>query len=129
MKDYNKVIAVQPLSLGIHKFRVSVRNIKNNGLLIGVCNEKIKESLGNTTFNDINLISLNSCGFIINRGIINMSNGKIKNGDIIKVVIDTFKGFIRWYCNDIEVALADLGIMKLEKLFPFIGLGYFSDEV
>ena len=39
------------------------------------------------------------------------------------------QGDIRWYCNDIEVAVATLDHFKHENLYPMIGLGHMFDEV
>ena len=38
-------------------------------------------------------------------------------------------GELRWHCNEIEIAVADLGQLKHQKLYPIIGLGHFCDEV
>jgi hypothetical protein len=42
------------------------------------------------------------------------TNARIKNGDIIKVLVNRSQGFIKWFINDVEVALADLGLLSSE---------------
>jgi hypothetical protein len=50
------------------------------------------DTLEKISFNDHNLISFNSCGYIINRGMMIMSNGRIKNGDIVKMIVNIPRG-------------------------------------
>jgi hypothetical protein len=45
VRDYNKAIGEHALSPGISKMRIIVHNIKNNGLLFGICTGKVKEAL------------------------------------------------------------------------------------
>ena len=54
---------------------------------------------------------------------------KLKSKDYIRMLVDTFKGEIRWICNEIEIGMADIGTVKHLELFPMIGLGCFGDEV
>lgn len=51
VKDYNKVVG-GALPRGISKLRFQVNAIKNNGLLLGVCNSKGRDRLENAAFND-----------------------------------------------------------------------------
>lgn len=44
VKDYNKIVS-SALPKGISKLRFQVNTIKNNGLLLGVCNSKGRDSL------------------------------------------------------------------------------------
>ena len=55
--------------------------------------------------------------------------GKIVSGDTIKMTMNQTTGELRWHCNEIEIAVADLGQLKHQKLYPIIGLGHFCDEV
>lgn len=54
------------------------------------------------------MICLNSCGYVINRGAMIHTTAKIKSGDIIKMQMNLNQGVITWFCNDIEVAVADM---------------------
>lgn len=56
-----------------------------------------------------------------------MSNAKIKSKDIVKMVVNLSQGIIQWFCNDIEVAVTDMGSMNKEQVFPMVGLGFFGD--
>lgn len=129
VKDYNKAVAEHPLLPGISKLRILVHSIKNNGLLIGICSRKAKESLDSTAFNDQSMISFNSCGYVTNRGAMVMTNARVKQGDTIKMLVNLSQGVITWFCNDIGVAMADMGALNKEEVFAVIGLGYFGDEV
>lgn len=51
VKDYNKVVG-GALPRGISKLRFQVNVIKNNGLLLGVCNSKGRDGLESAAFND-----------------------------------------------------------------------------
>jgi hypothetical protein len=42
------------------------------------------------------------------------TSAKIKNGDIIKVLVNRSQGLVKWFINDIESALADLGLLSSE---------------
>ena len=64
-----------------------------------------------------------------NRGAMHMSNAKIKGKDIVKMVVNLSQGIIQWFCNDIEMATADMGSMNKEEVFPMVGLGFFGDEL
>lgn len=57
------------------------------------------------------------------------SIAKIKNTDVIKMLVNKSQALVRWFCNDIEVAVADMGSLSKEEIYPMIGLGYFNDEV
>jgi hypothetical protein len=129
VKDYNKSVGDEALPPGISKMRIHVHSIKNNGLLFGVCSKRVKEALESTTFNDQAMISINSCGYVTNRGGMVMTSARIKQGDIIKMLVNLSQGVITWSCNDVQVAVADMGPLNKEDVFPFIGLGYFGDEV
>jgi len=108
IRDYNKIVAEAPIPSGRHKFRITVKNIKNNGLMFGICTNRLK-TINNLPFNDISIISLNSCGYLVNRGIMTMTNSNIKSGDVIKMLVDRSAGEVRWSVNDIEVCLAEIG--------------------
>lgn len=130
VRDYNKVVSPQPLRDGISKLRFMAHTIKNNGLLIGICNSKGKEGLSTAAFNDPNLVCINSCGYIINQGAMMFSPlAKIKSGDAVKMIVNKSQGIIRWFCNDIEIATADMGYFRHESIYPIIGLGCFGDEI
>ncbi len=94
------MLGVVPFGVGRFSMRLFIRNIKNNGLLLGVCSSKIKESLHLCKFNDINIISINSCGYVFNRGLMSTFSGRIKSGDVVKMLVSLPLGEIRWYCND-----------------------------
>ena len=81
--------------------RLMVVNIKNNGLIMGVCGEKTKNNLLTAVFNDMNMITINSCGYVVNSGKMTTFNAKIKSGDTLKMVVNTIEGSIRWSCNSI----------------------------
>ena len=66
---------------------------------------------------------------MINKAKMNTFNGKISLGDTISMKLNRNQGDIRWYCNDIEVAVATLDHFKHENLYPMIGLGHMFDEV
>ena len=76
------------------------------------------------------MVCLNSCGYVINRGAMTLNSiAKIKSSDVIKMFVNKSQALVRWFCNDIEVAVADMGSMSKEEIYPIIGLGYFNDEV
>ena len=79
-------------------------------------------------FNDFGLISIVSCGYVVNRAKMTAFKVPIANGDTIKMLKNR-SGELRWYCNDIEIAVADLGPSKDDNLYPMIGLGHLCDEV
>ena len=54
-------------------------------------------------------------------------SGRIRSGDFVKMVVSLPIGEIRWYCNDIELAVVDCGQLKNEEVYPLIGLGNFCD--
>ena len=68
--------------------------------MFGVCTNKIKDSLELASFNDSNIVSINSCGYLVNRGLMSTFNGKIKSGDIVRMIVSLPMGEIRWFCND-----------------------------
>jgi len=76
--------------------------------MFGICTNRLK-TINNLPFNDISIISLNSCGYLVNRGIMTMTNSNIKSGDVIKMLVDRSAGEVRWSVNDIEVCLAEIG--------------------
>lgn len=130
VRDYNKAIGEHPLSPGISKMQILIRNIKNNGLLFGICTGRVKESFEKTTFNDASMITLNSCGYITNRGAMTLFNyAKMKAGDTVKLQVNMSQGRVFWYCNDVEVGTADMGPLNKEEVYVVIGLGFFGDEV
>ena len=129
VRDYSKIASASALGSGKHCFRILVNNIKNNGLMLGVCTENAKQNMDNIPFNDLNLISINSCGYLINRGRMSTFSGKIKSGDTLRMLINRSLGEVRWYCNDMELAAAEMGPLKQNLLYPFLGLGNFLDEV
>jgi hypothetical protein len=55
------------------------------------------------------MLTINSCGYLVNQGLMTSISGKIKSGDNLRMVVGTSTGEIRWYCNDVEIAGADLG--------------------
>jgi hypothetical protein len=58
-----------------------------------------------------------------------MTVAKIKPGDTLKLQVNLSQGVVAWFCNDVEVAVADMGPLNKEEVFVLIGLGYFGDEV
>jgi len=54
---------------------------------------------------------------------------RVKSGDELTMLVSTSTGELRWFCNNIEIAYADLGSLTKEDIFPFVGLGNFCDEV
>jgi hypothetical protein len=59
-----------------------------------------------------------------------MSNtAKIKSNDVVKMLVNKSQGLVRWFCNDIEVAVADMGSLNKDEIYPIVGLGYFNDEI
>lgn len=57
------------------------------------------------------------------------SAAKIKSLDTVKMLVNKSQGLVRWFCNDIEIAVADMGYLSKEEIYPIIGLGNFNDEV
>lgn len=113
-KDYFKIAGTTVYPFGRYSCRFIVKNIKNNGLLLGVCSNKSRNQLQNLSFNDKNLISLNSCGYVINRGAMVSYSWKIKPGDQLSMLVCTSTNEIKWICNNIEMAHAELGSMRHE---------------
>jgi hypothetical protein len=113
-KDYLKISGTHPFPKGRYSFKIFVKNIKNNGLMFGVCNKKGRDGLEHTSFNDPNLISINSCGYVFNRSLMSTFSGRIKSGDVVKMLVSLPVGEIRWYCNDMELAVVDVGVFKNE---------------
>lgn len=58
-----------------------------------------------------------------------LSNAKVKAGDIIKLQVNLSQGRVSWFCNDVEVGVADMGALNKEEVYVVIGLGFFGDEV
>jgi len=113
-KDYFKIAGETTYPFGRYVCRFLVKNIKNNGLLLGVCNNKFRNQIENLPFNDKNLISLNSCGYVINRGAMVPFGWKIKSGDQLDMLVCTSTNEIKWVCNNIELAHAELGSLRDE---------------
>ena len=67
--------------------------------------------------------------YTLTRGAGSWLSDGIKNGDVIRMLVDTHMGEIRWSRNDIEVAICDMGSLKREEVYPLVGLGYFGDEI
>jgi hypothetical protein len=55
--------------------------------------------MNKAAFNDINLVSLSSCGYVINKGVMIPTHARLINGQTIKVMVDTYSGVIKWYCD------------------------------
>jgi hypothetical protein len=108
-KDYIKVPSTTPLGLGRYCLRLRIRNIKNNGLMVGICSLAAKQSIGSIKFNDLSTISINSCGYVVNKGVMSPFAGRMKTGDVVRMVVSPSIGDVRWFCNDIEVAVAEMG--------------------
>lgn len=75
------------------------------------------------------MITLNSCGYLTNRGAMLMLNNKVKDGDILKLQVNLSQGRVCWFCNDVEVGVADMGPLNKEEVYVVIGLGFYGDEV
>lgn len=91
-RDYLKITSVSPLQEGKSCMKILVLNIKNNGLIMGVCTSKVRNNLEKTAFNDVNMISINSCGYIVNCGKMASINAKIQSGDALKMIVSTVQG-------------------------------------
>ena len=92
MKDYLKTASSAPLGSGKSCVRLLIVNIKNNGLMLGVCGEKTKNNISKAVFNDLNMISINSCGYVFNCGKMSSFNAKIQSGDAIKMIVSPTQG-------------------------------------
>ena len=95
--------------------------------MLGVCSQKVKDSLDSVPFNDQSLISINSCGYVVNRGKMSVFPGRVRIDDVVKMIVSISSEEVRWFCNDIELARAELGSLKKETMYPLIGLGNFCD--
>lgn len=91
--------------------RILVHSIKNNGLLLGLCTRKLRETISTAPFNDPALLSLNSCGYLTNRGAIVMTPARVRPGDTLKMSVNLSQGLVEWFCNDVGVAVADMGAL------------------
>jgi hypothetical protein len=48
---------------------------------------------------------------------------------MVKMIVSLPLGEIRWFANDMELFVVDVGRTDKEELFPLIGLGNMCDEV
>ena len=96
VKDYVKITSRTPFMKGLSSMKIYVKNIKNNGLLFGICDESSKEKINQIKFNDFRLVSINSCGYVINKAKMLTFKSKISIGDTIKMTVDRNKGYVRW---------------------------------
>lgn len=58
-----------------------------------------------------------------------LNNAKVKAGDTLKLQVNISQGRVSWFCNDVEVGVADMGPLSKEEVYVVIGLGFFGDEV
>lgn len=127
VKDYAKVIGSLPFPKGRFSLRVFVKSIKNNGFMMGVCTKNIKDTIHLASFNDSNITSINSCGYAFNRGLMSTFSGRIRSGTMVKMIVSLPLGEVRWFANDMELFVVNLGQTDKEDIFPLIGLGNMCD--
>lgn len=94
---------------------------------MGICKAYQISELDKAAFNDKNMIVINSCGYVINKGLMTYHGFKLNNGDLVKICVNTSLGEVKWWSNGVEIAAAELGYFKNEDVYPVIGLGYVLD--